>query len=241
MFEPATDVTNNKKAFFEFNEKDKRFQEIQRLIAEKERMLFEKRAGIEAAASENDLLKDVKQDYDEYYAYIRKQKQDQIDALMQLEQYIVELNREGKLSRRNLKDAKREQHNILREVNDIRRSINGLIQGLSSQDPDTHFRDDLEYNGEALDDTDTISDTSSDSSTTTTTSSTPTPPTNESLEFYSGPDRPPPSPTHTPPPSPTHTPPPMPLRSSEELTPLPEAEEPKPWYKFWGGQPLIDE
>ncbi len=110
--------------------KDEQFMVIQNLIDAKRQMLIDKQKKIKSISNQNEFLHEVKNDYNKYYGYIRQQKQDQIRALGLLDKYIHDLTTSGSLSEGNIKDAKAEQRKIVREINSIKKGLDGIMKGL---------------------------------------------------------------------------------------------------------------
>ena len=108
-------------------EKDQRFIQLQDLIDSKKSMLINKRIKLNSLSKQNRFLETVKNDYDQFYGYIEKQKRDQIQALELLDEYIKELTISGKLTKYNIEDAKEEQHKILNEISSIKKKLHNVI------------------------------------------------------------------------------------------------------------------
>ena len=108
-------------------EKDQRFIQLQDLIDSKKSMLINKRIKLNSLSKQNRFLETVKNDYDQFYGYIEKQKRDQIKALELLDEYIKELTISGKLTKYNIEDAKEEQHKILNEISSIKKKLHNVI------------------------------------------------------------------------------------------------------------------
>lgn len=109
------------------SQKDIEFMELQKLIKAKENLLIQKQKNLKSIAKENSFLEDVKNDYNKYYSFISKQKEDQIKALEYLNKYIKDLTITGEISKQNINDANEEQRKILREIKSIRKNLDGLI------------------------------------------------------------------------------------------------------------------
>jgi molybdopterin converting factor small subunit len=107
--------------------KDKQFLHLQDLIDGKRRMLLEKQKKLRFITKQNHFLDAVKSDYAKYYSYISQQKNDQIDALNLLNNYIKDLTVSGQLSKHNIDDAKFEQDRIMKEVNQIKRGLDNIM------------------------------------------------------------------------------------------------------------------
>jgi type I site-specific restriction-modification system R (restriction) subunit len=56
-----------------------------------------------------------------------EQKNNQIQALMMLQNYISDLTKSEKLTKNNIKDAKEEQKKIYKEINSIKHGLNSII------------------------------------------------------------------------------------------------------------------
>jgi len=107
--------------------KDNEFMQIQQLIDVKKKFLVEKQKKLNFITKQNCFLEEVKNDYNKYYEYIFKQKEDQIKALNLINEYIHNLTLSGELSIQNIKDAKEEQKKILMEMKSIKSSLDSII------------------------------------------------------------------------------------------------------------------
>ena len=107
--------------------KDEKFLHLQDLIDGKRRMLLEKQKKLRFITKQNRFLDAVKSDYAKYYGYISQQKNDQINALNLLNNYIHDLTVSGQLSKHNIDDAKFEQERIMTEVNQIKNGLDNIM------------------------------------------------------------------------------------------------------------------
>lgn len=107
--------------------RDLEFMQIQNLIDIKKKMLIEKQKKLRFITKQNCFLEEVKNDYNKYYGYISKQKEDQIEALRLINEYINNLTTSGQLSKQNINDAKEEQKKILKEIKTIRNGLDLII------------------------------------------------------------------------------------------------------------------
>ena len=107
--------------------RDLEFMQIQNLIDAKKRFLIEKQQKLQFITKQNHFLEEVKNDYNKYYDYITKQKEDQMVALKLINDYIKNLISSGQLSEQNIKDAKYEQAKILREIKTIKNGLDNII------------------------------------------------------------------------------------------------------------------
>jgi len=110
----------------EIIENDAKFITIQALIEAKKSMLLNKQKKLQKITKQNEFLEVVKNDYSKYYNYITQQKQEQIQALNLLKNYIDKLTKSGNLTKHNIEDAKSEQEKILKEVNHIKKNVDSI-------------------------------------------------------------------------------------------------------------------
>ena len=108
--------------------KDQQFIQLQEMIDLKRKMLLEKQIKYKKIVKQNHFLEEIKNDYSTYSNYIMKQKQEQIQALEILQNYVRDLSVSGKLSKQNVKDAKYEQKKIIKELKSIKYNLDEVIQ-----------------------------------------------------------------------------------------------------------------
>ena len=116
--------------YIHLENRDQQLLQIENLIDAKRKMLIDKQKKFKNLTKQNEFLNEVKQDYNKYYGYIVKQKEDQMSALTMLNGYIKDLTVSGNLSKNNIEDAKNEQHKILTEINSIKKGIDDIIGGV---------------------------------------------------------------------------------------------------------------
>lgn len=116
--------------YIHLEKRDQELLQIENLIDAKRKMLLDKQKKFKNLSKQNEFLNDIKQDYNKYYGYIVKQKQDQMSALSMLNTYIKDLTVSGNLSKNNIDDAKNEQQKILTEINSIKKGIDDIIGGV---------------------------------------------------------------------------------------------------------------
>ena len=114
--------------YIHLENRDQKLLQIENLIDAKRKMLIGKQKKFKNLTKQNEFLNEVKQDYNKYYGYIVKQKEDQMSALTMLNSYIKDLTVSGNLSKNNIEDAKNEQHKILTEINSIKKGIDDIIK-----------------------------------------------------------------------------------------------------------------
>ena len=116
--------------------KDQQFIQLQQLIDLKRKMLLDKQIKYKKISKQNHFLEEIKNDYSNYSNYIMKQKQEQIQALEILHNYVKDLTISGNLSKQNIKDAKYEQKKIIKELNSIKHNLDEVIQHNTDVDND---------------------------------------------------------------------------------------------------------
>ena len=108
-----------------------RDQQIFQLKAELEnrkRILCAKRQQLKSNMRENDLLREVAKDYDNYNKHIIDQKEKQIVFLKRLNDYIENISVDLKLTDNKLKESKQEQREIMKEISFLKSEINDLVE-----------------------------------------------------------------------------------------------------------------
>lgn len=108
-------------------ERDKYLQQIEQQIAAKRKLLIDKRNYLEKTLKENAFLEGVKKDYQKYRDYLVKEKQDQLRAMNVLKQYTEDLVTSTKLTEANIKETKRDQKDILREMEKIKMELEEIM------------------------------------------------------------------------------------------------------------------
>jgi hypothetical protein len=110
------------------SERDTYIMKIEQQMEAKKKMLLEKHETIFKSTKFNNLLEDIRKDYQTYYNYIIEQKKQQIEALTILNEYIHQLTKNETLSENNRKDAKFEQKKILTEINNIKNNMDLFLK-----------------------------------------------------------------------------------------------------------------
>ena len=109
-------------------ERDLYLVHIETQMEDKRRMLLEKQRTLKQIARENEYLEMVRNDYRKYYNHIVKQKEDQINAMNYLKQYIDEIIVDGKLTDMDLENAKMEQDELIEEMDNIKGKLDEIIE-----------------------------------------------------------------------------------------------------------------
>lgn len=107
---------------------DNLMNRIQQQIQTKRNFLLQKRATLENNFKQNHFLEGIKNDYQNYHGYISKQKQDQVQAMELLNQYFGDLIVSGKMTNKDVLNTKKEQSQILSEMNTIKQDLDEIIK-----------------------------------------------------------------------------------------------------------------
>jgi len=108
-------------------DRDKYLQQIEGQIAAKRKLLLNKRNYLERTLKENAFLEGVKKDYQKYRDYVVQEKRDQLRAMNVLKQYTEDLVTSTKLTEANIKETKRDQKDILREMEKIKMELEEIM------------------------------------------------------------------------------------------------------------------
>lgn len=108
--------------------RDKKVIALQEEINERRKMLLDKYGQLKNTVKDNEFLEGIVEDYEAYYTYIVKQKQDQINSLNKIYDYFNTLTKNMHLTERALKDAKGEQSRILDELNRIKAELDEVVE-----------------------------------------------------------------------------------------------------------------
>jgi hypothetical protein len=109
-------------------ERDKYLSEIEKEIKSKKDLLLEKRKYLKEISGENRFLTNVNNDYQTYYDFIIKQKEDQMKTLNYLNDYIQDIMVNSKLTDQDIVETNQEKKRILNEIKNIRKSLEEIIQ-----------------------------------------------------------------------------------------------------------------
>jgi hypothetical protein len=118
---------NNNINIKNYQEDEDEYLHLQYVIESKRNMLLKKQKKLQKIAKHNAFLEHIKNDYLKYNNYIVKQKQEQINALQLLNNYIEDLNKSGQLSEHNIQDARIEQKNIVKELKSIKTGLDKIM------------------------------------------------------------------------------------------------------------------
>ncbi len=101
--------------------------QIKEELENKKKLLLRKKKEMEKKEKMNQYLGDVRNDYNKYYDYILNEKQQQFNALNLLKDYMGELVKTENLLDSQLRTAKHDQQDILKEISKIKSELDQLM------------------------------------------------------------------------------------------------------------------
>ena len=108
-------------------ERDKYLSQIESQINAKRKLLLKKRDYLNKSLKENTFLESVKNDYEKYRNYIVKEKEDQLRVMDILKQYTEDISVSTKMTEANIKQTKKDQKEIILEMEKIKRELDEII------------------------------------------------------------------------------------------------------------------
>ena len=112
----------------DLGERDNYLQQIENQIQNKHDFLLNRSHYLEKIKKENQFLEGVRNNYANYYSTILKQKEEQIQAMNMLNQYLSEMVLNSKTRETEIQNTKKEQKYILKEMDRIQRELDGIIK-----------------------------------------------------------------------------------------------------------------
>ena len=109
-------------------ERDLHLIQIEQEIMNKKKMLVKKKKDLDKKQKLNQYLDGVKVDYTKYYDYIVGEKQQQYNALILLKEYMSDLMKTEYLVNEQLRTAKHDQKDIIREIDKVKVELDELIE-----------------------------------------------------------------------------------------------------------------
>ena len=109
-------------------ERDLYLLQIEKEIKHKKGMLVKKKKELNKKHKLNHYLSDVKEDYNKYYDYIVGEKQQQYNALLLLKEYMSDLMKTEQLVDEQLRTAKHDQKDIIKEIEKVKVELDELIE-----------------------------------------------------------------------------------------------------------------
>jgi len=114
---------------FGLAERDMQILQLEEVIRNRKQLIIKKRKEIDEKRKINNYLDNVKKDYERYYEYIVNEKQQQYDALMLLKEYLHDLMKTEGVVNEQLRTAKHDQKDIMRELDTVKAELDELING----------------------------------------------------------------------------------------------------------------
>lgn len=108
-------------------DRDKYLTQVENQMQAKKDLINEKRVTLNENIKQNHFLENVREDYNKYYNYIIQQKKDQVKAMQILDDYVKDIIISNKLTENDLQNAKREQQQILDQLDVLKRELDTLI------------------------------------------------------------------------------------------------------------------
>lgn len=108
--------------------RDHKIFQIKAELENRKKMLCAKRRMLKTTVNENEFLKGVVTDYEQYNRHIISQKEKQVAFLQRLNQYIDNITIDLQLTDNKLKESRLEQREIIREISIIKRELDDLEQ-----------------------------------------------------------------------------------------------------------------
>lgn len=108
-------------------EKDKLLKQIDQQIAAKQQLLLDTHKQLQRQRGENMFLTEVKEDYNKYFMFMKKQKEEQVMAMNILNKYLKDIIENGKLSEEDLLEARKDESNIFKSIQEIKAEMNKIM------------------------------------------------------------------------------------------------------------------
>ena len=108
--------------------RDKNIKDFQSKLEERRKILLEQHRNLKKTTKENEFLEEVAQDYNKYYGFIKKQKEEQIAALEIINNYLENIILESRFAETSLNEAKKEQSQIIERINNIRKELEDIME-----------------------------------------------------------------------------------------------------------------
>lgn len=109
-------------------QRDLHLLQIEKEIRNKKNLLVKKKKELDKKYKLNHYLSGVKHDYGKYYDFILNEKQQQHDALNLLKEYVNDLIKTEHLVDDQLRTAKYDQKDIIREIDKVKSELDELIE-----------------------------------------------------------------------------------------------------------------
>jgi glutamine amidotransferase-like uncharacterized protein len=121
-------MANNDFSKLSLGERDLYLKKLEENIKTKKALLLQETTNIENVKKGNKLLDGVHQKYKVYYDGIVKEKQQQQDAMMLLNQYLEELIKKENISEKQVKHARKDQQELILEMEKITLDLKEIVK-----------------------------------------------------------------------------------------------------------------
>jgi chromosome segregation ATPase len=101
-------------------------QQIEEQIKAKEALLLKKDRYLRDSVKQNEHLKGVQEDYKRYKDHVIREKRALLQALQVLQEHTASLKASTQLIEGGIRQAKKDQGDILREIGKIKEELNAL-------------------------------------------------------------------------------------------------------------------
>jgi len=109
-------------------ERDLYLKKLEEEIKNKKALLLKEASDIDNGKKSSKLLEGVKKNYKTYYDGVVKEKQQQYDAMMLLNQYLEELIKKEHINEKQTKHARKDQKDIILEMEKITLDLKDIIK-----------------------------------------------------------------------------------------------------------------
>jgi len=109
------------------SDRDLFLYDIEEQIVVRRQLIIEKNKEIKKKEKVNHFLQDVANNYKKYYDYIIEERQQQYNSMKTLQSYLDDLMKTDKLANYELKQAKQDQKELLKEMDKIKLELDRLI------------------------------------------------------------------------------------------------------------------
>lgn len=121
------DMTQKTQREMDVTQRDLILLNIKKQIDTKQQLLLKRHYELETEKRNNEFLEQILYDYQKYQSHMIYQKKDQIKLMVYLKKYLQDLILSGKLTDEDIKKARREQNDILFEIEQINKGIEEII------------------------------------------------------------------------------------------------------------------
>jgi len=107
--------------------RDRKISALQNQINDRKNLLVENNKKLQEFVDENEYLKEVVNDYNKYFEYIKEKKEQQVKAFDLIYKYLERLIKSNEYTEEEMINAIREQREILEQINTIKQELNDII------------------------------------------------------------------------------------------------------------------